>query len=211
MATHSSVLAWRIPGTGEPGGLPSMESHRVGHNWSDLAVAAAEHGPAQQNETQIPPQPVPPIRELPQASYPHSSEGRQNENHNYRKLTKLMTWIRALSNSMKLRAIQCRATQDRRVMVESSDKMWSTWEGDGKPLRYSCLENPMDSMKRKKIWHCNNPTKNEEMEPKQKQCPVVGVTGDGSKARCKEQYCIRTMNRGKLEMDKQNKARVNNT
>ena len=41
MATHSSVLAWRIPGTGEPGGLPSMGSHRVGHNWSDLAVAAA--------------------------------------------------------------------------------------------------------------------------------------------------------------------------
>ena len=41
MATHSSVLAWRIPGTGEPGGLPSMGSHRVGHNRSDLAVAAA--------------------------------------------------------------------------------------------------------------------------------------------------------------------------
>ena len=41
MATHSSVLAWRIPGTGEPGGLPSMESHRVGHDWSDLAAVAA--------------------------------------------------------------------------------------------------------------------------------------------------------------------------
>ena len=41
MATHSSVLAWRIPGMGEPGGLPSMGSHRVGHDWSDLAVAAA--------------------------------------------------------------------------------------------------------------------------------------------------------------------------
>ena len=41
MATHSSVLAWRIPGTGKPDGLPSMESHRVGHNWSDLAAAAA--------------------------------------------------------------------------------------------------------------------------------------------------------------------------
>ena len=41
MATHSSVLAWRIPGTGKPGGLPSMGSHRVGHNWSDLAAAAA--------------------------------------------------------------------------------------------------------------------------------------------------------------------------
>ena len=42
MATHSSVLAWRIPGTGEPGGLPSMGSHRVGHDWRDLAVTAAE-------------------------------------------------------------------------------------------------------------------------------------------------------------------------
>ena len=42
MATHFSVLAWRIPGTGEPGGLPSMGSHRVGHDWSDLAAAAAE-------------------------------------------------------------------------------------------------------------------------------------------------------------------------
>ena len=41
MATHSSVLAWRIPGMGEPGGLPSMGLHRGGHNWSDLAVAAA--------------------------------------------------------------------------------------------------------------------------------------------------------------------------
>ena len=43
MATHSSVLAWRIPGTGEPGELPSMGSHRVGHDWSDLAAAAAEY------------------------------------------------------------------------------------------------------------------------------------------------------------------------
>ena len=41
MATHSSVLAWRIPGMGEPGGLPSLGSHRVGYNWSNLAAAAA--------------------------------------------------------------------------------------------------------------------------------------------------------------------------
>ena len=45
MATHSSVLAWRIPGTGEPGGLPSMGSHRVGHDWSDLAAVAAGIAP----------------------------------------------------------------------------------------------------------------------------------------------------------------------
>ena len=41
MATHSNILAWRIPGTEEPGGLPSMGSHRVGHDWRDLAAAAA--------------------------------------------------------------------------------------------------------------------------------------------------------------------------
>ena len=44
MATHSSVLAWRIPGTGEPGGLPSLGSHRVGHDWSDLAAVVASRG-----------------------------------------------------------------------------------------------------------------------------------------------------------------------
>ena len=44
MATHSIILAWRIPGTGEPGGLPSMGLHRVGHDWSNLAAAAAAGG-----------------------------------------------------------------------------------------------------------------------------------------------------------------------
>ena len=81
---------------------------------------------------------------------PYPSEGRQNENHNHRKLLKLITWTTALSNSMKLWAMPCRATQDRRVMVESSDKTWSSGEGNGKPLWYSCLENPMNSMKRQK-------------------------------------------------------------
>ena len=94
----------------------------------------------------------------------------------------------------------CRATQDRRVMVESSDKMWSTGEGNGKPLQYSCLENPMNSMKSQKDrtlkdelprsvgaqyatgdqWR-NNSRNNEEMEPKQKQLPPVDVTDDRSK------------------------------
>ena len=116
-----------------------------------------------------------------------------------------------------------RATQDEWVMVESSDKMWSTGEGNGKPLWYSCLENPMNSMKRQKdrtlkeelprlvvpnmlleIKRRYNFRKNEEMEPKQKQQPAVDVTGDGNKVRCyKEQYCIgnrnvRSMNQGKL-------------
>ena len=128
----------------------------------------------------------------------------------------------------------CRATQDREVMVESSDKMWSTGEGNGKPLQYSCLENPMNGMKRQKDrtlkdellmlvvaqyaigdqWR-NNSRKNEETEPKQKQHPVVDVTGCRSKVRCcKEQYCIgtwnvRPMNQGKLEVVKQEMAIVN--
>ena len=90
-------------------------------------------------------------------------------------------------------------TQDRRVMVKSSDKMWSTEEGNGKPLQYSCLENPMNSMKRQKdrtlkdaprsvgVQHAtgdqwrHNSRKNEEMEPNKNQHPVVDVTGDGSK------------------------------
>ena len=94
----------------------------------------------------------------------------------------------------------CRATQDRQVKVESSDKTWSTEEGNGKPLQYSCLENPINSMKRQKDrtlknelprslgaqyatgdqWRTNS-RKNEETEPKQKQYLVVDVTGDGSK------------------------------
>ena len=103
-----------------------------------------------------------------------------------------------------------RATQDGWVMVESSDKMWSTGEGNGKPLQYSCLENPINSVKRQKDmtlkdeiprsvgvqyatgeeWRKKS-RKNEERDLKQKQCPVVVVTGDGSKVRCyKEQYCI---------------------
>ena len=79
-----------------------------------------------------------------------SSEGRQNENHNHRKQIKLIIWTTALSNSMKVGAMPCRATQERWVMVEISDKTWSTGEENGKPLQYSCLENPMNSTKRQK-------------------------------------------------------------
>ena len=107
----------------------------------------------------------------------------------------------ALSNSMKPSHAHG-ATQDGWVMVERSDRMWSTGEGNGKPLQYSCLENPMNSMERQndKIlegelpgsvgaqyatgdqWRINS-RKNEGMEPKQKQYPVVDVTGDRSKVR----------------------------
>ena len=85
--------------------------------------------------------------------------------------------------------------------MESSDKMWSPGEGNGKPFQYSCLENHMNSKKRQKDrmlevkfprsvdaqyvtgeeWR-NNSRKNEEMDPKQNQHPAVGVTGNGCKA-----------------------------
>ena len=91
----------------------------------------------------------------------------------------------------------CGATQDRRVMVERSDRMWSTGKGNGKPLQYSCLEDHMNDKKRQNDmilkeelprsvgaqyatgyqWR-NNSIKNEGMEPKQKQYPFVDVTGD---------------------------------
>ena len=94
----------------------------------------------------------------------------------------------------------CGATQDGRVIVERADIMWSTGEGNGKPLQYSCLENPMNSMKRQNDrilkeklptsvgtqyatgdqWR-NNSRKNEGTEPEQKQYTVVHVTGDRRK------------------------------
>ena len=105
----------------------------------------------------------------------------------------------ALFNSMKTSHAPG-ATQDRWVMVERSDRTWSTGEGNGKPLQYSCLENPMNSRKRQNDRILNeelprslgaqyatgdqwrdNSRKNEGMEPKQKQYPVVNVTGDRSK------------------------------
>ena len=105
----------------------------------------------------------------------------------------------ALSNSMKLSHARG-ATQDGWVMVERSDRMWSTGEWNGKPIQYSCLENLMNSMKRQNDrilkeelprsvgaqyatgdqWR-NKSRKNEGMEPKKKQDPAVDVTGDRSK------------------------------
>ena len=117
--------------------------------------------------------------------------------------------------------------------MERPDRTWSTGEGNGKPLQYSCLENPMNSVKRQNDrilkelprslgaqyvteyqWR-NDSRKNEGMEPKQKQYPVVDVTGNRSKVQCcKEQYCtgtwnVRSMNQGKLEVVKHEMAGVN--
>ena len=67
-----------------------------------LDLKFTEHSPTHQSKTQFSPWPVPPIRKLIQDSYPHPSEGRQNENHNHRKLTKLITWITTLCGLKKL-------------------------------------------------------------------------------------------------------------
>ena len=106
--------------------------------------------------------------------------------------------------------MHCKATQDEWVMADSSDETCFTGEGNGKLLQYSCLENPVNSMKRQKDrtledklprsvgtqyatgdqWR-NNSRENEQTDPRQKQYLVVDVTGDGNKIRCcKEQYYI---------------------
>ena len=116
----------------------------------------------------------------------------------------------------------CRATQDRWVVLESSDKMWSTREGSGKPLQHSCLENLMNDMKRQKDMipkdelprsvgaqyatgaeQRKSSGRTEEAEPKQKQSPVVDVSSGESKVRCcKEQYCKGPWNVRSLNQDK---------
>ena len=147
-------------------------------------------------------------------------------------------FIKRLFISSSLSAIRVVSSAYLRLLIFLpailNDKMWSTGEGNGKPLQYSCLENPMNSMKRQNDrilkkelprsvgaqyatgdqWR-NNSRKNVVMKPKQTQYPFVDVTGDRSKVQCcKEQYCIgtwnvRSMNQGKLEVVKQEKARVN--
>ena len=131
--------------------------------------------------------------------------------------------------------MRCRATQNRRVIVESSDKMWSTGRGNGKPPQYTCHENPMNCIKGHKdmtlkkciprlegvqyatgeAWRTitNSSRKNELTQPKRNW--VADVSGDESKIRSrKEQYCIgtwnvRSMSQGKLDMVKQEMARMN--
>ena len=160
-------------------------------------------------------------------------EGRQTENHSHRKLPKLITWTTALSNSMKLSD----AMWGHPRWADNGGEVWQNvvhWRREWQTLQYFCLEKLMNSMKRQNDrivkeelprlvgaqyatgdqWR-NNSRKNEGMEPKQKQYPTVGVTGDRSKVKCcKEEYCIgtwnvRSMNQGKLEVVKQEMARVN--
>ena len=93
MATHSSVLAWRIPGTGEPGGLPSMELHRVGHDWSDLAAA------------------------------------------------EVTNWASLVAQLVQNPTANAGDARDVDSIIGSGR---SPGVGNGNPLQYSCLENPMD-------------------------------------------------------------------
>ena len=118
--------------------------------------------------------------------------------------------------------------------MESSDKTWSTGQGNVKPLQHFCLENPVNGMKRQKYmtikdelprsvgaqyapgekWR-NSSKRNKESDSNWKQCTSVDASGSESKVRCcKEQYCIgtwnvRSMNQGKLEVGKKEIIRVN--
>ena len=144
---------------------------------------------------------------------------------------------KALGNSMKLWTMPSRATQDGQVIVEISDKMWSTGGGNGKSLQHTSCENPTNCIKRQKDltlkdeplrskgvqyaigeeWRTttNSSRKNEAAGPKEKWPSVVDVSGDESEIWCyTEQYCVgswnlRSMNQGKLEVVKQEMASVN--
>ena len=155
MATHSSVLAWRIPGMGEPGGLPSLGSHRVRHNWSDLAAVY--------HECML----------------------------EFVKYFFCIYWLAASIDPMN-----SMTRQKDRTLTDELPRSVGAQYATGNQWR-------------------NNSRKNKGMEPKQKQHPVVNGTGDRSKVQCcKEQYCtgtwnVRSMNQGKLEVVKQEMARVN--
>jgi len=117
-----------------------------------------------------------------------------------------LSWWKGLYNSMKLWAMLCRATQKGQVILKNSDKMWSTGGRIGNSFQYSCYENPMNSMKGKKIWHqkistpqvrrwsisseevqraiTNSSRKKEVAGPKWKWCSVADVSGSESKVQC---------------------------
>ena len=134
--------------------------HYLHHSLASGQTTEREHSPIHQQKSRLKISGAWPIRtrpsfpldqSLPSGSFHkplillHQKADRMKTSH--RKWIKLITWTTALSKSMKLWAMPCRATQDRRVMVENSDKTRSTGEGNGKPLQYSCLENLMNSMK----------------------------------------------------------------
>ena len=175
MATHSSVLAWRIPGMAEPGGLLPVGSHRVGHDWSDLAAAAANsregtqlHPPTENwikdFLSMAPPiwtrPSIPLSLSIPSGSfhkpfYPSPSEGRQTENYHHRKLTNIITWTTALSNSVKLWSMPCRATKMDRSWCRVLAKCGPLEKGMANHFSIPALRTSWTVWKDKKIWHWN--------------------------------------------------------
>ena len=132
--------------------------HYLHHSLLSGQITGREHSPAHQQKIVLKiywawPRPSEQDPVSPSVSLSHQeisisllsfSIRGQTENHNHRKLTNLITRTTALSNLMKLWVMPCRTIQHGEVMVESSDKMWFIGEGTGKPLQYSCLENPLD-------------------------------------------------------------------
>ena len=145
MSLNILVSWWCI---GRPGMLQSMGSQRFGHdwaivmNWTELSMALPIRTRTSFSF----------IQSVPPGSFhkphPYSLEGRQNENHNFRKQTKLSTWDTALSNSMKLWSMLGRATQDGRVMVKSLTKCGS-WRREWKISSVFLLRTPWAACKGK--------------------------------------------------------------
>ena len=128
MATNSNTLAWKIPWMEEPDGLQSMGLQRAGHDWGT--------SPSPFTYSFY-------LFLISSAFFPFMDH---------------LSWWRGLCNPMKLRPMPCRATQDGRVIAESSDKIWYTGGGNGKPPQYTCHENLMNCMKDRNdnlclMWH----------------------------------------------------------
>ena len=192
------TLAWRIPRTGEPGGLPSVGSYGVGHNWSDLAASAANRwwigkswNCSQGPQPFLTQRNYDPLCVGPLKTTGHSGEFWQNVVH----------WRREWQTTSVFLPWESREKYERHKDLTLKDVL----------LRSVGAQYVIG-----KGWRSNS-KKNEEMEPKQKQHPAVDVTGDESKVQCcKEQYCIgtwnvRSMNQSKLEVVKQEMARLTST
>ena len=128
MATQSSALAWRIPGTGEPGGLPSMGSYRVGHDWSDLAAAAA--WPIYLKTLAIKTERCEyPVCGKIQQAWPPSPRSRLSRTH-----------LAGSPGGSVVKNLPANA-EDTGSIPELQRSLGGV---NGNPLRYSCLENPLD-------------------------------------------------------------------